>query len=58
MKSDLLPSVPDGYDCSSDTTLKRLQCRPKDFVNPPANRFVGGTPHRGSITPVHREEPV
>ena len=40
MKADLLATVPDGYDCSSDTTLK------KDLENPPANRFMGAEPHR------------
>jgi hypothetical protein len=53
MKTDLLATVPDGYDCGSDTTLKRLPRTPsgvltplpKDLENPPSNRFVGAEPH-------------
>jgi hypothetical protein len=32
LKADLLASVPDGYDCSSDVTLKRLPSR--DVLSP------------------------
>jgi hypothetical protein len=48
MKADLLATVPDGYDCSSETTLKK-----KDLENPPPNRFVGALP-----SPLHEEEQV
>jgi hypothetical protein len=61
MKADLLANVPDGYDCSSETTLKKIELRrlpssEKDLENPPTNRFMGAEPHVPS--PLHEEEQV
>jgi hypothetical protein len=56
LKADLLATVPDGYDCGSEPSIKRLPSQ-KDFVNPPANRFVGAEPHIEVHSPLH-EEPV
>ena len=53
MKADLLATVPDGYDCNSDVSLKRLPSQ-KDLENPPPNRFMGAEPHEVQ-SPLHEE---